>query len=185
MPGTAEQLDCELDIDCDHGQLLVHAVRGREALSAPFAYEIDFSTDSLDLDKAPRAGVRAVIRDGFGDQRRLIGVLDRLEVTAGADGWLRCRILVVPFLSLLRYARGCRIYQDQAVPDIVAAVFEAQGIDAARYHVDTQKPHAKRVFCVQYDESPWDFINRLLEEEGITYWFDHSGDTEVMVMGDD
>jgi type VI secretion system secreted protein VgrG len=186
MPAGEAQFDCDLDLECDHGQLLVHAVRGRERLSAPFVYEIDFSTDTLDLDAAPRAGVRANIRDGFGRERPIAGVIEELEVTAGADGWLRCRIKVTPFLSLLAHGRDCRIFQEQAVPDIVRAVFTAQGVDSKRYRLNLRRPHGARLYCVQYDESPWDFVNRLLEEEGIYYWFEHSADDgDVMVMTDD
>src|SRR5215471_15713718 len=94
-------LECDLQLGCEHGEIHVHAVRGREALSTAFHYEIDFSTDTLDFDAALRTGVLATIRDGEGNERLLAGVVDQLDVTEGTDGWLRCRIAVVPLPSLL------------------------------------------------------------------------------------
>src|SRR5262245_1332930 len=185
MDRGATALDCDLQLSCEHGEIHVHAVRGREALSTPFRYEIDFSSDALEIGDVTRAGVLATLRDGHGNERLLAGVVDELELTEGADGWLRCRIVVVPMTSLLVHSRGSRIFQDLAVPDIVTQVFEDHKIDTARFRMDVRKPHPKRVYCVQYNESSWDFVNRLLEEEGIYYWFEHSAEGDVMVMGDD
>ena len=178
-------LTCELHLECEHGELNVHALRGHEDLSTPFRYEIDFSTNTLDIDKATRSGVRATLRDGFGHERHLAGVIDELQITAAVQGWLRCRIVVVPFAALLRHTLGCRIFQDQSVPDIVAAVFAAHGVKSSTYRIDVRKPHPPRVYCVQYQESSWDFINRLLEEEGIYYWFEQGDKGAVMAMTDD
>src|SRR5690606_39078142 len=100
---------------------------------------------------------------------------------------LQVRVEVVPALHLLGQRIDTRLWQDMSVADVVQEVLEAAFADYERtLTVNLTASYEPREYIVQYHESDLDFVSRLLEDEGITYWFDHdSGDgKEVMVLED-
>ncbi len=106
--------------------------------------------------------------------RHFHGVIDAVQ--AGAVGKRRrhFQVTIVPALSTLRLTTDCRIFQGKTVPEIVQTLLNEQGI---RHHqlalTGTLPPCEPREFCVQYNETVFDFIHRLLAEEGIFYRFTH------------
>ncbi len=106
--------------------------------------------------------------------RHFHGVIDAVQ--AGAVGKRRrhFQVTIVPALSTLRLTTDCRIFQGKTVPEIVQTLLNEHGI---RHHqlalTGTLPPCEPREFCVQYNETVFDFIHRLLAEEGIFYRFTH------------
>ncbi len=106
--------------------------------------------------------------------RHFHGVIDAVQ--AGAVGKRRrhFQVTIVPALSTLRLTTDCRIFQGKTVPEIVQTLLNEHGI---RHHqlalTGTLPPGEPREFCVQYNETVFDFIHRLLAEEGIFYRFTH------------
>jgi type VI secretion system secreted protein VgrG len=92
------------------------------------------------------------------------------------------RVLVMPAVAKLLHRSDCRIFQDMTTPEIVAAVLSASGIRGFRFSLGRKYP--KREYCVQYREVDWTFISRLLEEEGIHYFFQDEAAGTVLVMAD-
>ena len=80
----------------------------------------------------------------------------------------RIRARLVPWTWLLTLATDVRIFQDMTVPDIVAKVVDEHGFKAS-FRQALTGTYAKRVYCTQYRESAYNFIARLLEEEGIFF----------------
>src|SRR5262249_22466413 len=76
----------------------------------------------------------------------------------------------------------CRIFQHKTVPEIVQTVFADFGITDYKLHV--KGVHPKREYCVQYRETAFDFLSRLLEEEGIFYFFVNTKDAQVLTLAD-
>ncbi|PKL95003.1 MAG: type VI secretion system tip protein VgrG, partial [Gammaproteobacteria bacterium HGW-Gammaproteobacteria-9] len=98
----------------------------------------------------------------------------------------RYRLTLVPQLAYLAHRTNQRIFQHMSVPQIVAQVLEEHGIQADAYRFGLGPViYPKREYCVQYDESDLHFIQRLCEEEGIHYHFEHSANGHVLVFGDD
>jgi type VI secretion system secreted protein VgrG len=92
----------------------------------------------------------------------------------------------VPQLSYLALRTNQRIFQHLTVPQIVAQVLQEQGIVEGGYQFLLGPAiYPKRDYCVQYDESDLHFVQRLCEEEGIHYHFQHSAKGHVIVFGDD
>jgi type VI secretion system secreted protein VgrG len=88
----------------------------------------------------------------------------------------------VPWTWLLTLFDDCRIFQNMSVPDIVQKVFTDRGFtDFANRVTGTYPP---REYCVQYRETDFNFISRLLEDEGIFYFFEHSVDKHTLVLAD-
>ncbi|MEO4017904.1 type VI secretion system tip protein TssI/VgrG, partial [Pseudomonas rossensis] len=78
-----------------------------------------------------------------------------------------------------------RIFQNLSVPKIVGSVLEEHGIQGNAYEFKVGAVYPERIYCVQYDESDLQFIQRLCEEEGIHYHFQHSATAHKLVFGDD
>ncbi|MCP4748879.1 MAG: type VI secretion system tip protein VgrG [Desulfobacteraceae bacterium] len=91
---------------------------------------------------------------------------------------------IVPSMELLKHEKDCRIFQNKSVPDIVSQIMKEAGIAADLFEFRLQGSYAPRQYCVQYKESDFNFISRLLETEGIFYFFEHFQDRHVTVFGD-
>ena len=89
------------------------------------------------------------------------------------------RLEVAPTVWTLTRNAQSRIFQQTAVPDILKTVFT--GMDVEYQLTGTYKP---REYCVQYRETDFNFASRLMEEEGIFYFFQHTASKNTMVLGD-
>ncbi|MCM0084221.1 type VI secretion system tip protein VgrG [Geomonas sp. Red32] len=119
-----------------------------------------------------------------GDDRYFNGVIRRFEHTGKSGRKFLYEAEVVPSLFFLSLRRNCRIFQDKSTRDIIATVLEKAGITSDRYRFALVNTDRTRGNCVQYQESDLDFISRLMEEEGIYYFFEHYQDKHVLVMSD-
>jgi len=90
-----------------------------------------------------------------------------------------------PQLAYLAHRSNQRIFQHLTVQQIIGQVLEEHGIQANAYQFQLGSLYPEREYCVQYDESDLHFVQRLCEEEGIHYHFQHSDQGHVLVFGDD
>ncbi len=88
---------------------------------------------------------------------------------------------VVPGLWFLTQTTDCRIFQNKTATEIVEQIFKDHGFSA---YETSWKTYPKREYCVQYRESDFDFVSRLLEEEGIFYFFRHEEGRHTLVLAD-
>jgi type VI secretion system secreted protein VgrG len=180
-----QRLDATFFLGGHEGALTVHAVRGREEVSRPYRFEVDFSGWDVDVDGAPGKRVALVLRSPRGGERGIGGVVEELGLAAmeqaGEDASSRYRAVIVPEPYLaLSLRRGFRIFQEKSTPEIVQKVCEDIGLKPEFFDWGgVTSTYPKRDYCVQYDESEWDFICRLLEDEGIFFAFHHTLDGEV------
>jgi len=89
---------------------------------------------------------------------------------------------VRPWLWFLTCTKDSRVFQNMTAPDIIKKVFNDMGF--SDFRTSLSGSYLQREYCIQYGETSYDFVCRLMEEEGITYYFDHSGAKEVLVLGD-
>ncbi|SDD15263.1 type VI secretion system secreted protein VgrG, partial [Ectopseudomonas chengduensis] len=108
-------------------------------------------------------------------------------ITQGDSGkrLTRYRISLRPQLAYLAHRYNQRIFQHLTVPQIISQVLEDHGIQSDAYQFQLGYIYPERDYCVQYDESDLHFIQRLCEEEGISFHFQHSEDSHRLVFGDD
>ncbi|MBX8516195.1 type VI secretion system tip protein VgrG, partial [Pseudomonas cichorii] len=97
----------------------------------------------------------------------------------------RYSVTLRPQLSYLAHRINQRIFQNLSVPKIIGQVLEEHGIQSNAYEFKVGSVYPERIYCVQYDESDLHFIQRLCEEEGIHYHFQHSSTAHKLVFGDD
>lgn len=116
------------------------------------------------------------------------GHITRFERLVSDGGLTRYRLTIEPWLSLLRHRRDSTLYQDMSVIDILNAVLRdgaGEGAYIPAWQFDLADPgiYTKRSLATQYQETDLDFINRLMAEEGLYYWFTHTGDPASPQLG--
>ncbi|MFO0761141.1 MAG: type VI secretion system tip protein TssI/VgrG [Byssovorax sp.] len=154
----------------------VRSLRGREAVSEPFSFEVTIAASS-DVDDA---GIEAdllgkpahlTMHAGESSPRFVRGVVASVEALGLAErGRPIYRLRLVPRLWLLGKRKTSRIFQERTVPEIVSAVLQEAGVLHAFRLVGKYRP---RTYCVEYQETDLAFVARLLAEEGIFYFIDH------------
>jgi type VI secretion system secreted protein VgrG len=115
--------------------------------------------------------------------RFLSGMCERFAQSGQNDQFVMYSATLVPWFSFLNYTTNCRIFQDKDVKAIITDVVTAHGYSSL-LRLDLTKSYTPRDYCVQYRETDFCFLSRLMEDEGIYYYFEHSDGNHVMVLGD-
>lgn len=172
------------DVDA---QWHVEGLRAHERLGEPYEITVALRTDDLAASPAALLGQPATIvieRDAL--HQELSGIVERVQEGDTSDHKLHATLTLVPALAALQHRRTSRIFQDASIPTILAQVLGeglapyGRRIDVAGLHAD----HPPLEYTVQYRETDFDFVHRLMEEHGITYRFASEGGAETMLLGD-
>jgi type VI secretion system secreted protein VgrG len=169
--------------------LLLSAFRGTEAISSLFSFELDLLSSNNAIAFENIIGEKVTVTVELADKsvRYFNGVISRFSQSAGrkTEGSLRLsqyRATMVPWTWLLTRTSDSRIFQNLSVPEILEKIFQEKKL--TEFSMEVQEKHEKREYCVQYRETDFNFISRLMEEEGICYYFTHSENTHTMVIAD-
>jgi type VI secretion system secreted protein VgrG len=163
----------------------VLAFSGREEMSRPFTYEVQIASedDSIDFTQViDQAVVLGFVREG--EMRYVNGIVTRFEQGEIGTRFALYDLQIMPKIQRLAFRHNCRIFQGKSAPEIIKQILTELGLGGDEYRQVLQGSHPTREYCVQYRESELDFIQRLMEEEGIFYFFEHKNDKHVMVMAD-
>jgi len=175
----------ELKIDLGGEQIVLERIEAVEALSTPFHISLDIISPLGELEILPHLGKPAIVtlsQDGE-LQRYFHGIAVDGEYVKETSSGFHYRVTLQPWTYFLSHNRDFAIYQDLGAIDIIKRVLDEAGVSDVDY-TRLSKSTAKRVYCVQYNESDFSFISRLMEEEGIYYHFKHSKDRHVLVLCD-
>ncbi len=166
-------------------KLFLESFEGEERVSDLFRFELGLLTDDANFAMDSLLNKPAVVSLTQHDDsdRHFHGIISQIEeVESRAEGYMMYRATMVPWAWLLTLFHDCRIFQNKSVPDIVTQVFTDRGFtDYANRLTGTYQP---REYTVQYRESDFNFVSRLLEDEGIFYFFEHSLDKHTLVLAD-
>jgi type VI secretion system secreted protein VgrG len=165
--------------------LLLTGFSGREAMSRLFSYQLEmFSEDEGILPKdLVGKPVAWAVQKAPGGPRYFHGIVSRFVAGHRILRKLRTyRAQVVPWLWFLTRTANCRIFQNKTAPEIIQAVFKGLGFSDLALWLREKYP--KREYCVQYQETAFRFVSRLLEQEGIFYYFRHDKDKHTLVLVD-
>ena len=166
--------------------LLLDSFVGVERVSEPFRFVLRLLSADPNVDMQSLLTKPAVLTLQLeGDaERHIHGNICRMKLLeVGSDGMAAYEAEVVPWFWFLTLFSDCRIFQNMTVPDIVEKVFKDRGF--TDFKTDLQGTYNPREYCVQYRETDFNFVSRLLEEEGIFYFFEHTADKHTMVLADD
>jgi type VI secretion system secreted protein VgrG len=180
---TQENRPIRVDTILEEDKLLLESFTGREAISTPYAYDLDMlSVDpAVDGKKLLRSPLHVTVQLPEGE-RVFHGCVRRFSVTGQRGELTEYSLEMVPWFWFLSLSKESRIYQNKSVLEIVEQVFKDQGY--SDFEVECVGSYQPREYCVQYNETHLDFVSRLLEEEGIFYFFRHTKDKHVLVLGD-
>ena len=171
--------------------LLMVGMHGSESLGRLFQFEVDVFSEGGDPIKAKdMLGTNVTIRlvAGKDGTRYFNGIVSKFTLTSvdrtKSDALnYSYRLTLVPWLWFLTRSAGCRIYQDKTVPDIIKSIFKDLGYTDFD---DKNLTGSYRTweYCVQYRETDFNFVSRLMENEGIYYYFSHENGKHTMVLCD-
>jgi type VI secretion system secreted protein VgrG len=165
-------------------KLRFRRMSGAEALSRPFRFELDLASDDPSIHLADLLGTPVAVEvDVLGGGKRWFhGLVSRFALSGHEHDEALYRATLRPWLWFLSRTADCRIFQEKTAPEIVRAIFDKHADPSVEVEDRLTGAFAKRVYCVQYRESDLDFVGRLLEDEGITYFFTHEADKHTLVL---
>jgi len=178
---SAATLQCTASAPLDI--LSTHSLNGTEAVGQPFEFMLECIASDSTLDLASAIGMHVSVTMRAGAIERVIdGLCARITAFPIDPGSTRYLLDLRPWLWWLNLASNNRIFQAKSLPEIVEAVFKAHGY--TDYELKLTGTYSTRDYCVQYGESDFAFVSRLMEEAGIFYFFRFESGRHVMVLAD-
>jgi len=190
MPYMQENRLIAIDTPLGKDVLLLAGFRGTEGLSRLFSFELNILSENHNISFEDIIGKNVTISVVLADEdkRYFNGLISRFSQgrgggEAGGDPrFSHYRATMVPWPWLLTRTADCRIFQKFSVTDIVEKIFKEKGF--SDFKVKLHDSYEKRDYCVQYRETDFNFVSRLLEEEGIHYFFEHEDGKHTLVLAD-
>ncbi len=184
--GTFTQENRLIQIDTPLGKdvLLLKSLAGSESISRLFAFSLDLLSEnaSISFDQIVGQRVSISITQVGGDKRYINGFVSRFSQSGSDTRFTHYHAEVVPWLWFLTRSAACRIFQNMTVPDIITKVFTDLGFSDSKKSL--QGTYQQWDYCVQYRETAFNFVSRLMEQEGIFYFFEHEKDKHTLVLAD-
>ena len=180
-----------LDTPLGSDVLLFKDMEGQEGISQLFSFHLNLLSDKPDISFKNIIGksVTIIIDLQDGKYRYINGIVSEFYQLSAGDPSTSNNLLshytatVVPFLWLLTRTTDSRIFQHKSVPDIVEKIFGDNGVQD--YKLSLKGSYSPRDYCVQYRETDFNFVSRLMEEEGIFYYFQHEDGKHTLILADD
>lgn len=166
--------------------LLPRQVTGNERFSAPFRYDLQLLSEQGNVNPDELLGKTVSVSYNLptgGGTRYFHGFVTEFGQVGYRNRLHEYQAIVRPWFWLLTRTADCRIFQQRTVPEIFQEVCKAWGF--TDYKLKLNGSYPKRDYCVQYRETDFNFLSRLIEEEGIYYFFEHSQSSHIMVLADD
>ncbi len=190
-PRAAHQADFSFQIsDFAAEDLAVTRFDGNEGISQLFEFQVEMASQDPAIDFARALGKTCLLEiSGGGGSRFVHGMVRRFARIGQGLRVTYYTADVVPVHWMLSKRQRSRIFQesncsDMTVGGIIKKVFEDAGMAADTYRFALSESYTAREYVVQYRESELDFISRLMEEEGIFYFFEHTAEGHKMVIAD-
>ena len=185
VPYSQDGRPIAIDTPLGADVLLLKSFAGREAISQLFRFDLELLSESESIDFTAVTGKNVTIRITLADgtERYFNGFISRFSQAGRDTKFTSYRAEFVPWLWFLTRTADCRIFQNKATPDIIQQIFTEMGfMDVSLQLYGTYAP---REYCVQYRETSFNFVSRLMEEEGIFYFFQHENGKHTLVLADD
>ena len=162
--------------------LLLEGFSGYETVSQPFQFELSLLSENRSIAFNSVVGKTAavVLELTNGSTRFIHGIVNSFSQGGSSGYFTHYHATLVPWLSMLKYTSDCRIYQNMTVPDILQKVFTEHGFND--FENKLHGSFTPREYCVQYRETDFNFASRLMEEEGIFYFFKHEQNKHTLVL---
>ena len=175
----------EIATPLGEGVLLFHGMRAREELGRLSEYHLDLLSADGDVDVDAILGKNVTIKLALPDDstRYFNGFVTRFSQGQLLGRYHQYTATVHPWPWFLTRTADCRIFQDMTVPDILKKVF-ADHPSVADFKLELTSTYRKWTYCVQYRETDFNFVSRLMEHEGIYSYFRHTDGHNTLVLTD-
>ena len=182
MAYTQENRFIAIDTPLGEDTLLLRGFSGYEGISRLFRFDLDLLSEDTSVPFASIVGqnVTLTIAMADGSTRYFNGFISRFVQKGGDLQFTYYQAEMVPWLWFLTRTADCRIFQNMTVPDIIMKIFRDLGF--SDFKVLLQGAFEPRDYCVQYRETDFNFVSRLMEQYGIFYFFEHEKDKHTLVL---
>ncbi|HQZ82888.1 MAG TPA: type VI secretion system tip protein TssI/VgrG [Pyrinomonadaceae bacterium] len=169
-------------------EVVILRLRATEGMSQLYTFELDLIHDEEEVgvepfnitpDQVLNKPMSVAVNQRDGANRFFSGICSRFSQGSRDERFSKYRAIVRPQVWLLTQSSHNRIFQNLSIPDVLAKV-----LDGFNPSLRLQGHYEPRNYCVQYRETDWDFASRLMEEEGIFYFFEHTSSGHTLVIAD-
>ncbi|MES9850437.1 MAG: type VI secretion system tip protein TssI/VgrG [Candidatus Thiodiazotropha sp. L084R] len=166
-------------------ELLILSMEGSEELGRLFEFTVDLLSDNEAISHNDLLGKKMTVEmDMVNTTKRYFnGYVSDFTQIGNIAFFAHYRVTLRPWLWLMSQTADCRIFQNQTVPDIIKEVFRDNGFTDFEERISGT--YSEWEYCVQYRETDFNFVSRLMEQEGIYYFFKHTADKHILVICDD
>jgi type VI secretion system secreted protein VgrG len=184
MPSpTQEHRNIAISTPLGDDALLVSSVAITEQMGRLFRIEAElYSKDDVNFDDIVGQNATFRLEMGKGATRYFNAMISRFVQTRVDGKFTRYQATFVPWLWFLTRTADCRIFQQKTIPEIFGEVFRGHGFSDFRLSLSGNYP--KWDYCVQYRETDFNFVSRLMEQVGIYYFFEHENGKHTLVLAD-
>ena len=185
MSVTQDNREVKINTPLGKDVLLLRSMRMSEELGRLFNIEVELLSPSEDIKFEELLGQNVTIElNVINDKKRYFnGHISRFSQSGSEGGYAVYQATIHPWLWFLTRTADCRIFQKKSVPEIVTEIFrELKHIDFELKLFD--RKYRTLDYCVQYRETDFNFVSRLLEQEGIYYYFKHESDKHILYLSD-
>lgn len=174
----------ELTTPLGGDMLLFRSMQVHEQLGRMFQFDLEMLSLNPEIRLEQMVGQTISVRLDLpdGDKRYFHGYVSRFSQSGTYQDYLCYRATVHPWLWFLTRSADCRIYQSMTVPAIIKQVFRDHGV--SDFSESLSGSYRSWEYCVQYRETDFNFVSRLMEQEGIYYYFTHEKDRHTLVLSD-
>jgi type VI secretion system secreted protein VgrG len=184
MPYSQEERLIALTTPLGEDVLLLAGFSGHEAISRLFSFQLDLLSEKGPIDFAAIIGKKVTLRVTQSDktERYFNGIVSHFAQSGSDLRFTRYQMQVVPWTWLLTRYADCKIFHNKTVQEILEQVFKDRGL--TDYTIKLNGSYSPIEYCVQYRETDFNFISRLMEQNGIFYFFQHQMGSHTMVIAD-
>jgi len=171
--------------DGEEREFFLEEIEGEEQISGLFHYRLRLRTgdNSIDFTKMVGESVTVTIELYSGGKRYINGIVSSFTQAENDENFTTYYAEIRPWLWQLTLTSDSKIFQNQTAPEIIDAVFSNMGF--TEFRTSLTGSYNPREYSVQYQETAFDFVSRLMEDEGIFYFFEHTEDTHTLILADD
>jgi type VI secretion system secreted protein VgrG len=177
----------KLKIDkIDEDKLRILSFEGEEVISDLFSYKLELLSDDPEIDTSQILNKKASFEITRGDEDSIFihGIISQFEQRGKSPDYVSYFAVLVPKLWRLNLTFRNEVYQNMNIEDLVSNVLKDSGFSGSDFKFDLTGSYPVMEYIVQYRETNLNFIKRKLEHYGIFFYFDHSGDNDVVVFTD-
>ena len=181
----ANEIDFSFEVAGSFSSFKVESFRVSEAVSTLFEMNLTVLSEDEGITfeaLSRKTGVLSVYGQGMHVARQFNGSVSQLRYLGTGRRFSRYQITLVPELWFLTQRQDCRIFQMKTAPEIITEVFDKAGMSDYRLELTAQ--YASKEYVLQYRESDHNFVQRLMAEHGLWYYFEHSDSNHTMVIVD-